>query len=244
MTEKGKIGVVPDYRGRLGNHLFRIAAAHGVAHMRGWQVEISPCQATTMFGIPTSGEDLRLWPSYHEKHFQFDPAVFEIEPGTTLYGYLQTERYFAHCADRIRTLFPVSDGDPIEAVAVHVRRGDYVWNHHRHPPASKRFFREAMSKFPGVRFLVFSDDTSWCKQQEMFAGPRLEIIEGQTDVQDFMHMARCSHHVISNSSYSWWAAWLGTNPEQQVYYPVPWFGPGLPVDWSDLPPQRWHRIAC
>ena len=86
----------------------------------------------------------------------------------------------------------------------------------RRPPARSAFLQEP-------QFFVFSDDIAWCR--ETFAAPDMAFVDsnGPDDaVDDLRLMAACRHHIIANSSLSWWGAWLARHPEQVVIAPEPW----------------------
>jgi hypothetical protein len=131
-------------------------------------------------------------------------------------------------------------------VSIHVRRGDYLSFPEHHPPLTMDYYREAMSRFPGARFLVFSDDPGWCLLNFRDAGYQVEISTGRTAAEDMALMASCDHHIIANSSFSWWSAWLNRNPSKRVIAPDPktrWFGPAK-KGWNtaDLLPAAWEQI--
>lgn len=81
------------------------------------------------------------------------------------------------------------------------------------------YYERAMAEFPGEKFVVFSDDIEWCKQQEVFKG--CDFSEGNTEVEDMNAIARCKSVIMANSSFSWWGAWLGSH--DKVIAPRKWF---------------------
>ena len=86
--------------------------------------------------------------------------------------------------------------------------------------------------------MVFSDDPEWCKQQELFKDDRFMIAEGNSGYVDMCLMSLCSDHIIANSSFSWWGAWLAKGG--QVIAPSDWFPDGKEVD--DLYCEGWTVI--
>jgi hypothetical protein len=113
-----------------------------------------------------------------------------------------------------------------ETVAVHVRRGDYISNPKaakHHNVLSKDYYNEALKKLRAkkndFKVYLFSDDPQWC----------LENLEGEvidlntTSAEELILMSSCSNHIIANSSYSWWAAFLNQSRGQTVIYPHKWF---------------------
>lgn len=193
---------------------------------------------------------------FTEKSFDFDARFCRRGAQTYLVGYWQSERYFAGVADLIREeltyvrapnatnagwLARISTAN---AVCVHVRRGDYLLGPHfeHHGVCSADYYRRAMrlmrERAPGPQFFVFSDDWRWCR--EHLAGADTVIVDANAPgaVQDELRlMAACRHHVIANSSLSWWAAWLSTGHRQVVVGPQPWFA--MTTLTPDLFPRGW-----
>jgi hypothetical protein len=85
-----------------------------------------------------------------------------------------------------------------------------------------------------TKFVIFSDDIAWCK--ENFTNPSFTytFIEGNTDWEDLMFMSCFSHQIIANSSFSWWGAFLNKNPNKIVIFPEKWFGEIANLDATDL----------
>jgi len=102
---------------------------------------------------------------------------------------------------------------------------------------------------PKPKFLVFSDDIQWCKEN-IKSNPwhDIEFSEGRNELQDLSLMASCGHHIIANSTFSWWGAYLGHNPTKIVISPSHkrgnWFGleSGIKQDCIDLLPSDWIQI--
>ena len=85
-----------------------------------------------------------------------------------------------------------------------------------------RYYREALSKLPDLPVIIFSDDHDWCKQQELFSSDRFAVSEDNTADADLCLMSLCKYHIIANSSFSWWGAWLAKS--EKVIAPQNWFG--------------------
>ena len=242
------ISFVPGYFGHLGNQMFQYAATRALSLARdtecGWPAgkqpnlyDLFPLQATRRI---TSSH------AYPEPHFHFDARFFDQPDGTMLSGYFQTERYFQPWEHVIRKEFPLPFPGSRDAVSVHVRRGDYLSFPEHHPPCNVDYYREAMGRFPGAHFMAFSDDPGWCLLNLKPLGD-VEIITGNPPLVDMHMMAQCrGGHIIANSSFSWWGAWLDPNPHKKVIAPgriFPWFGPAK-AGWrtDDLLPESWERI--
>lgn len=149
-----------------------------------------------------------------------------------------------------------------DPIALHVRRGDTVTQPAGFQPlAPLTYYRNALSAFPGDRaVIVFSDDPRWCMlhlsdllgdRHRLFvdhgAGrshkPNVYRRQPAMDWVDLQLMAKCSSHIISNSTYAWWGAWLSGNPIP--IYPEVWWGENLSYIDSDLMiPEGWVEVPC
>ena len=151
--------------------------------------------------------------------------------------YVQNEEYFEAYKDEIRALYRQGVGEPIDMVAIHVRRGDYVGNPYYVDLMDTEYYEDAMDLFPGEKFLVFSDDIEWCKQQEIFKD--CEFIHG-TELTDMNDMASCSGQIIANSSFSWWAAWITPYSKRIIAPSIKnWYTDG--IERTICPPE-WIRL--
>lgn len=187
----------------------------------------------------------------NERDQSFDPRFLNAPDDCMLFGYFQSPLYFAGMEDMLRSELCM-DGLGLEkgrealatklrqqgSVAVHVRRTDYTGN-----PSldlcGLNYYQSSMQKMRDAlgdaHFFIFSDDPQWCGQ--MFSGPDLEIIDlhDPSPLVDLHLMSLANHHIIANSSYSWWAAWLGKKTGQQVIMPAQWFsGIKAPIEEKRL----------
>ena len=206
-------------------------------------------------------------PSYlREPHFQYWPAVENIRASAYLDGHWQSERYFADHADVIRRdfTFPSLPEDSEtsalaenirrtpNATAVHVRRGDYavlpseLKFHGLCPPEYYRDALDAVSARAGndIRLFIFSDEPDWVRRQFDCSGKKATVVDcpghGAEPWRDMFLMSLCRHHVIANSSFSWWGAWLA-DTDGVVCAPSAWFADAA-MDTRDLCPPSWRRI--
>ena len=204
---------------------------------------------------------------YCEPHFHYDPGFESLGPMTSLFGNFQSERYFGAITENLRASFSLREppGDSaavalgrIEAsalpVSVHVRRGDYLkpGTNETHGILDASFYRQALDRLESMvgrdaEFFVFSDDPSAAEQVLSFVPcSRLTHVCGNParPWEDMVLMARCRHHVIANSSFSWWGAWLDRAPDKIVIAPRAWFAPaGLAKkDTRDLCPPGWILV--
>ena len=103
------------------------------------------------------------------------------------------------------------------------------------------YYENALNKLPkDIPVLIFSDDTEWCKKQDIFQPDRFLISESDNNLVDMCLMTMCSYHIIANSSFSWWGAWISNS--KKVIAPKIWFGSHANLDDRDLVPDSWERI--
>lgn len=153
--------------------------------------------------------------------------------------YFQDEFFFRDNSEAVRALFS-SDIPPLcNRVAIHVRRGDYVNNKFYVDLMDTDYYERAMKEFPaGTKFLVFSDDIEWCEKQPIFKD--CEFSYG-SELEDLNMMASCKGHIIANSSFSWWGAWLCPDyPNNKVIAPKAWYADG--DNSRTILPGHWVRI--
>ena len=120
----------------------------------------------------------------------------------------------------------------LEFVSIHVRRTDYLALSDIHLNLDIAYYEEAISHFSKEKsiFLIFSDDVEFIQREPLFQNlVNKYIITDQDDEYCFWLMAACDHNIIANSSYSWWASYINSNPNKLVISPSKWFGPKGPV---------------
>jgi hypothetical protein len=201
--------------------------------------------------------NLRIGKYYWEKDYVFDPSIFSIRPGKILCGYFQSYKYFIGFENEIqRELIRGFQGgknyqnlyEQLQRsrwLAIHVRRQDYFLLSETFGLTSKTYFEEAIEYveglFPNIKKVVFSDDVREAKR----ILPRCDLFIGQTElpssVETLILMSNSSAIIGSNSSFSWWAAFLSNSPDYCKIFPEPWFRDES-IDTSDLVPPTWQRI--
>lgn len=172
-------------------------------------------------------------------------------------GYWQGERFFSKYENMIRSVFTfpeagggVSSSENNKVVAIHFRRGDYVDDplaRMKHLTCDPSWYRDAWSMVrefvPGASAVVFSDDPSAARKLLELDGD-VHYVETAPDApawKDLAAMSRCGHLIISNSTYSWWAAYLCSNPSKIVIAPKWWFR-GVSTESLGLCPNGWHLL--
>lgn len=198
-----------------------------------------------------------------EPHFHYWPGIRNLPATVYLQGYWQSERYFAAVADAIRADFsfrqPLSAinaaiaekiGAGGAAVSLHVRRGDYVSNpttYAAHGLCSLDYYRAAVhhvaERIEAPEFFVFSDDIEWVRNKLGIDFPchYVDHNQGVESYNDMRLMSLCRHHIIANSSFSWWGAWLNPREDKIVVAPQRWFANGE-RRLDDLYGTGWVRL--
>lgn len=256
-------------KGRIGNNLFQIAAGASLAKLNNTEA----CFYTGDYYAPFPDncslyEYLQQFKSnilrnvtikdgvpeyteiFEEAGFAYQPIPYN--PDSLVEGFFQSERYFDKAT--VKNIFEIDAESKAyihnkyghllkdEITSINVRRGDYFDNLDNHPISSIKFFRKAIKHIgKDKKFLLISDDISWCKKQ--FKGKNFFFVEKETPLFDLFIQTQCTHNIISNSSFSWWGAWLNNNPNKIVICPDPWFGIAKQhVDTSDLLPPEWIKL--
>lgn|GEM_PF-425965 len=253
--------------GRLGNKMFQAAAALGfaartAAHDAVFLPGAFGKYSETMFrNLKYSKLPEELLKIGDPPDFTFNAAMPNARNmSVQLAGYMQSERYFAHCRDLIRRMFAIPGHIKSElygrfssllqpgCVSLHVRRGDFLDKPEYHPVLPMAYYLNAI-RFLDERVEVrklycFSDDPDWCQKNLVPMDPRITVVEQFDDYLDLALMSLCRHHVTANSSFSWWGAWLGIHPDKIVISPDVYLGPGF-IGYSDrdLRPESWIRIS-
>lgn len=188
--------------------------------------------------------------------YAFDPKVFNKK---VLDGFYQNERYFKSIRETLLTEFSLKDVSEKfnetekfirskPSVAIHVRRGDYVTSPHanaHHGALELEYFRKAYGQMVsriGSDFVlfIFTDDVEWTKENlTLHADSYVISGQGFTAAQELLLMSACSHQIISNSTFSWWAAWLNRNESKIVIAPRQWMRTSAECA---IIPSLWTKI--
>lgn len=154
-----------------------------------------------------------------------------------LSGHLQSPKYFNHCLELVKQTLKFKDEPPLnDYVAVHYRAGDYEESPEGyHPRCSKEYFDEARKHFEGEKFFVFSDDIT--EARKIFNGA--EYSEGRDYIEDYKLMKSCKGFIISNSSYSSFAATMNGG---KTVAPRKWFGEVAGITGNDIYKKDWVVI--
>ena len=208
------------------------------------------------------GLQIRSPKSYlRERSPAFDPNILSLSDGVYLDGFWQSEKYFLDIEAILRKEFSLREPPsfrslglakqitPSNAVSIHIRRGDYLAQDKIafHGVCSLDYYLAAVTiisrRISSPHFFVFSDDHEWAEKNLKLSYPITfaHDSDNKKPYEDIWAMSLCSHHIIANSSFSWWGAWLSANPDKFVIAPKQWFRLQT-MDAKDIVPERWLRI--
>ena len=196
-----------------------------------------------------------------EPYLRYWEGIENIPSNCYITGYWQSERYFSEFSHQIRRDFsfytPLSSENDelvnkinhLTAVSLHVRRGDFVNNPTTtaaHGLCSPSYYQMAIQyiayRVSQPYFFIFSDDIAWVKENLEIGFPcqYVDHNQGAESYNDMRLMSLCQHHIIANSSFSWWGAWLNPSEEKIVVAPKRWFA--KQIDTRDLLPPGWVSL--
>lgn len=219
---------------------------------------------------PAKAQRLRygLWRAFgrsprfvRERGLGYDPALMKRRGDLYLHGYFQAQEYFAQIEQSLRgDLSFVEPATGLNAelqqqiiaapsVSVHLRRGDYVSEAgSTHGTCDAAYYDRALDHLANasgqeLKAYVFSDDPVWAREHMKLRFETQYVGHNgpQQAHEDLRLMASCTHHVIANSTFSWWGAWLNPEPAKCVVAPVQWFRTDK-LSNPDIIPKNWHRV--
>lgn len=200
--------------------------------------------------------------TFREQHVHLHPEFFEIEGDTYIEGCFQSQKYFLQFEHTLRTELSfknpptglnaelMQEIEGVNAVSLHVRRGDYVSNPETmktHGICGLDYYQRAIGyieeKVKNPYFFLFSDDPDWVQQNLQLNHPYkvVQHNKGENSFEDMRLMSACRHHIIANSSFSWWGAWLNPSKEKIVVAPAEWYA-DKQHDTKDIIPENWVKV--
>lgn len=266
LKKKGKTVKIDDVTGFVNDKLREpVLQGYGIDYERATKDEVIALTDSKMDIFSRIRRKLTGRKTFRidEESGRFDPNILELE-NAYLVGYWQSEKYFADEAvqNEIKEAFEkrpqelmndtvswtlLQQIECCESVSLHVRRTDYVDAEHIqiHNICSEKYYKNAIDKirkeYPNAMFFIFTDDKEWCKKH--FKGRCFSVVEleegPKTDIAEMMLMSKCKHHIIANSSFSWWAAWLNDAPEKLVIAPSKWINH---KDMDDIYTERMVKV--
>ena len=192
--------------------------------------------------------------------FTYEPSALTRSSSTYYDGYWQHEEYFKQIREELLDIFrfPIlkdeknlhtaTKASTTNSCSLHIRRGDYLTDPLREGTISTDFavkaIQEIRTQEQPETWFVFSDDIDWCKQHlsYIFENEDVTYIDwnnGNKSINDMHLMSLCRHHVIANSSFSWWGAWLSKRYDGITIAPSIWMNM---KDMYSPVPDKWIKI--
>lgn len=259
------------YNGRLGNQLFQIAATYCLAKLNGGICRFSPdWEYRDYFNVPDEMFDeiphgynvVDGGTNYFQQWNYIEPVKDEI------WSWFQPNLdNLSADVKRFTSEMWAYNSVGGANCCIHVRRGDYLKHPKHFPIMTSRYFTSAVGDVKNrrqhVRFFIFSDDTEWCENNLSFFGlnqsDAVDVVQGTVrpvEILDRMHEPQdqwdlfkmgdihMNEHIISNSTFSWWGAFLAGN--KQAIYPNRWFGSAVPEHktWEKIIVPGWRKFYC
>lgn len=253
MRSRGNI--LAELKGGLANQMFQIATGYALAKDHGadfvinydvcadWHVGKDPKTYQEFYSnIKSSSEDSEN--VYVEKRFSYDPIpvnpYYLATRNMKIEGYFQAPQYFDRYRDEIQKLFKFPDINlsgivDENTIGIHIRKGDYL-NLPEHNILDIDYFYNAIESMGLGNVIICTDDPEWVKQRFDYS-----VSPFKTDIEDLYLLSQCKRLILSNSTFSWWSAYLGVEKER-VIVPDKWFGDSGPQDYHDIYLQQWEKI--
>jgi hypothetical protein len=245
------------FMGGLGNQMFQYAGLKGIAAHKNYQYSLSTSHFELLdcFNIPQTPPSSNKKTIYSNQ-CEFNSDLFNNCPDdVNLQGYFQSEKYFKHIEHEIRKDFTFKDWiqetttdyfnkkNIKECISLHIRRQDYLTSGADYfANLDLKYYEKGLSFFEkDIPVIIFSDDLRWCNSQPLFKTSRYIVYNLGNEFLDLCAMSMCNYHIIANSTYSWWGAWLAKS--QKTVAPKHWFtGNFKDLNTKDLYLSNWITI--
>lgn len=248
--------------GRYGNQMFQVAATVALAKKYNVEYTIPKWDYSKYFNGPFNEveRDQCKGRLIEEPLFNFvEHWPITANENFDLKGYFQSEKYWSHCKDEIRSMFTfkldfikqvktqfIKSNENLfdkEVIGISVRRGDYLSNVNYFCLTVNYYMTALFEQFPNWRdcnIIMFSDDIPWCRTN-FDTLPSVYFSENNSDIEDAALLSLCDHYILANSTFSWWGAWIGEKPHSKIVRPNCLFDGPLKIanDDKDFWPERF-----
>lgn len=220
--------------GRFGNQLFQIASLLGLAKEYGYAIALPTWPYAPYFNIKSNALTALPTTTIQESEFHYTPEYYQqlknINGVINLHGYFQSSKYWKTQNISFTNSFLKQIRDKHytftkPTIGIHIRRGDYVNNPDFYLLPENYYIFALLEHFPDLKnyqIILFSDDIAYAKIH-FECLENAHFSEGLSDVEDMALMSLCDHFIVSNSTFSWWAAYLGQKEHSKVIHPVQYF---------------------
>ncbi len=228
-----------------------------IRHLLGWRANanVRRILAKVNFSRPLRGNHFTA-----ERQIMRAEDFFSLSDNNYLHGYWQSDRFFSKYEKIIQKAFSFAEDadaknlETLERIkdapsaSIHIRRGDYLKGRNKfiYHQCTPTYFLESIEllnkKIQSLKFYVFSDDPEWASSLLSNKGYDVSFIShnrGQSSYRDMQLISACNHNIISNSTFSWWGAWLNGNKEKIIIAPKEWM---KGVSSSEIVPESWVKI--
>jgi len=252
--------------GRMGNQMFQYATLYSIAKTRKYNFGVpyknKSINCYQNFCLDECFPNLTARDSSNikslrkaiESCFEYNQGIFGIADQTDIVGYFQSEKYFKDYKNDLLNEYKFNkniDDSAIDirsitkepVISVHLRLGDYKNFVNKHPICTLEYYKNALEHLPkDLLIIAFSDEPELAKKIFNELGRKYFISDTSNQYIDMCLMTKCDYHIIANSSFSWWGAWLANT--KKVIAPATWFGdsPDMPKNWSDIYCDGWVVI--
>jgi hypothetical protein len=243
--------------GRLGNQMFQYATLLGIASHNNCDYILPPnstdhIELYKCFELDNFSTKISDWSSFERispKIHSFDKKFFDQCPrNVDILGFFQTEKYFTHIKDTIKKhytfkkdIFNTSRqcfnqlSIDNEVISLHIRMTDST-GHDIMKNLDLDYYKKSLSCFDrDLPVIIFSDDVETCMRLSIFHGSRFSFSQSSSHFVDLCMMTMCKYHIISNSTFAWWGAWLSDS--NKVIAPKKWY-----TDYVHNT-KEWHEIS-
>ena len=245
--------------GRLGNQIFQYAFLRTQAKRLGTKFYCSEWIGDKIFELNDKNEKTEQFTAehyYYESDYKhgFHEDVFDIQDGTEIGGYFQTDKYFSKEDAKKWFVFnesfftdvnkKYSQIDFSSCTAIHIRLGDYLHPTLQFYVPKKSYFKNALKLITNTKnVVVFSDNPELAKKYLNFLIEKAIFVERNQPHEDFYLMSKCRNIICSASSFSWWAAYLNKHEDKKVIVPKCWFLPGSRMTNPDIFVDGWIKVS-
>lgn len=239
--------------GRFGNQLFQLASTIGISILNHHDYCFPNWIYSKYFNSELPKFQNLNYIEILENNFSYEELYLDKNKNYNITGYRQSFKYFIHCKDIISNYLTLSKKydnifqniDFQNSVSMHIRRTDYLKLKHIYNILDDNYYIKCLNMLDNInQVYIFSDDIEWCKNNIKFINNKV-VFNNEVDILDMFLMSKFKYNIISNSTFSWWAAWLNKNNDKKIFVPSVWFVKNEEIKnfkYDDLIPEDWIKI--